>query len=191
VTDPALPNAVAPSADGLPRRAIPAPTTTDERAALDLKGIPVVAIVGSCMNCGKTAAACAMVREFAHQGLRIDGLKATGVSLRRDILALEDAGARATAIFTDLGVVSTTAANSAQATRMLLSRLAAQNADAAHRPDLIVLERGDGLPGAYGVDAILGHIHLHPGTSCVACHYQLLACRSQLHWVAGHAQSSR
>jgi ribosome-associated protein len=35
VTDPALPNAVAPSADGLPRRATPAPTT-DERAALEL-----------------------------------------------------------------------------------------------------------------------------------------------------------
>ena len=35
MTDPALPNAVAPSADGLPRRATPAPTT-DERAALDL-----------------------------------------------------------------------------------------------------------------------------------------------------------
>jgi ribosome-associated protein len=35
VTDPALPNAVAPSADGLPRRATP-PPTTDERAALDL-----------------------------------------------------------------------------------------------------------------------------------------------------------
>ncbi|MEO8197800.1 MAG: hypothetical protein ABI689_13875, partial [Thermoanaerobaculia bacterium] len=67
---------------------------------LDLQGIPVIAMVGSCMNCGKTAAACALVREFAHQGLRVDGLKATGVSLRRDILALEDAGARATAIFT-------------------------------------------------------------------------------------------
>ena len=35
MTDPALPNATAPSADGLPRRATPAPTT-DERAALDL-----------------------------------------------------------------------------------------------------------------------------------------------------------
>ncbi|MBP7588720.1 MAG: hypothetical protein KBA72_12275 [Thermoanaerobaculia bacterium] len=138
-----------------------------ERPALDLKGIPVVAIVGSCMNCGKTAAACAMVREFAHQGLRIDGLKATGVSLRRDILALEDAGARATAIFTDLGVVSTTAANSAQATRMLLSRLAAQNADAAHRPDLIVLELGDGLLGAYGVDAILADPDLRAAFTAV------------------------
>lgn len=126
-----------------------------EKPLLDLKGIPVVALVGSCMNCGKTAAACALVREFAHQGLRIDGLKATGVSLRRDILALEDAGARATAIFTDLGIVSTTARNSAQATRTLLTRLAAQSVEPAHRPDLIVLELGDGLLGAYGVDAIL------------------------------------
>jgi ribosome-associated protein len=36
VTDPALPNAGAPSADGLPRRANPALITSDERAALDL-----------------------------------------------------------------------------------------------------------------------------------------------------------
>jgi ribosome-associated protein len=36
VTDPALPNAVAPSADGLPRRTNAAPVLTDERAALDL-----------------------------------------------------------------------------------------------------------------------------------------------------------
>ena len=36
MTEPALPSTVAPSADGLPRRASPAPTTTDERAALDL-----------------------------------------------------------------------------------------------------------------------------------------------------------
>ena len=36
MTDPALPNAGARSADGLPRRADPVPTTSDERAALDL-----------------------------------------------------------------------------------------------------------------------------------------------------------
>ncbi len=131
---------------------------------LDLQGIPVIAMVGSCMNCGKTAAACALVREFAHQGLRVDGIKATGVSLRRDILALEDAGARATAIFTDLGVVSTTAKNSAQATRMLLTRLAAQSPEKA---DLIVLELGDGLLGAYGVDAILGDPELRSAFTAV------------------------
>jgi ribosome-associated protein len=36
VTEPALPNAVARKADGLPRRAEPVPTVDDERAALDL-----------------------------------------------------------------------------------------------------------------------------------------------------------
>jgi hypothetical protein len=32
----------------------------------------------------------------------VDAFKATGVALRRDILAMEDAGARNTMIFTDL-----------------------------------------------------------------------------------------
>jgi ribosome-associated protein len=36
VTEPALPNAVAPKADGLPRRAKRAPAPTTDRAALDL-----------------------------------------------------------------------------------------------------------------------------------------------------------
>ncbi|HZF13803.1 MAG TPA: hypothetical protein VFE33_33845 [Thermoanaerobaculia bacterium] len=114
-------------------------------------GVPVVALVGSCMNCGKTAAACTLVRHLAHSGATVDAFKATGVSLRRDVLAMEDAGARATAIFTDLGVVSTTAANAPAVTRTLLSRLGGK----ADRPDAIVAELGDGLLGAYGVAAIL------------------------------------
>jgi hypothetical protein len=121
----------------------------DAAAPVMTGGVPVVALVGSCMNCGKTAAACALVRELSHGGLTVDGFKATGVSLRRDVLAMEDAGARTTAIFTDLGVVTTTGANAALVTRTLLTRLA------ANRPDAIVAELGDGLLGAYGVAAIL------------------------------------
>src|SRR3712207_615862 len=101
------------------------------------------------MNCGKTAAACTLVRQLSHVGWAVDGLKATGVSLRRDVLAMEDAGARSTAIFTDLGAVSSTPANAPAVTRMLVSRLASA------RPDAIVAELGDGLLGAYGVAAIL------------------------------------
>lgn len=120
-----------------------------EAPALVTHGVPLVALVGTCMSAGKTAAACAIVRELVHEGMTLDAFKATGVSLRRDILAMEDAGARRTAIFTDLGVVATTRANSARVTRVLASRLAAE------RPDAIVVELGDGLLGAYGVDAIL------------------------------------
>ena len=44
-----------------------------------------------------------------HLGMQVAACKATGVSLRRDILAMEDAGAGETMIFSDLGVVTTTA----------------------------------------------------------------------------------
>jgi len=121
-----------------------------KNAKLDTKGIPVVAVAGTCMDSGKTAAACAIVSRLRHKGLVVDAFKATGVSARRDILAMEDAGARETRIFTDLGVVTTTDANGPDLTKTMLNELAEGH------PDVIVFELGDGLLGAYGVEAILG-----------------------------------
>jgi hypothetical protein len=121
----------------------------DFNAPLDTRGVPVVAIAGTCMEAGKTAAACAIVSRMRHRGLLIDVFKATGVSLRRDILAMEDAGARRALIFTDLGVVTTTRANGPALTRTMLTELA------TGKPDVIVFELGDGILGTYGVDAIL------------------------------------
>src|SRR6185295_6759406 len=133
----------------------------DPQAPITTAGVPVVALVGTCMNCGKTAAACTLVRHLSHAGWTVDGLKATGVSLRRDVLAMEDAGARATALFTDLGVVSTTPANAPAVTRTLVTRLAAA------RPDAIVAELGDGLMGAYGVAAILADPEIRAAMTAV------------------------
>jgi hypothetical protein len=62
---------------------------------------------------------------------------------------MEDAGARNTGIFTDYGIVATSSANAPALTRNLLNMLA------EHRPDAIMFELGDGLLGAYGVEAIL------------------------------------
>jgi hypothetical protein len=121
---------------------------------LNVEGIPVVALVGSCMNAGKTAAACSLIQEFAQRGLKVVAGKTTGVSLRRDIYAMEDAGARAVSIFTDLGIVTTTPEIAPRAARTLLTNLA------QGRPDVIVLELGDGLLGLYGVDAILNDVAL-------------------------------
>src|SRR5687767_227776 len=72
-------------------------------ATLDAQNVPVVALAGSCMEAGKTAAACSIVSRMRHRGLTVDVFKATGVSLRRDILAMQDSGARNAMIFTDLG----------------------------------------------------------------------------------------
>jgi hypothetical protein len=121
----------------------------DPDAKLDTRGVPVVALAGTCMEAGKTAAACAIVARMRHRGLVVDAFKATGVSLRRDILAMEDAGARQSMIFTDLGVVTTTGLNGPALTRTMLTELA------AGKPDVIVFELGDGILGTYGVDAIL------------------------------------
>ena len=121
----------------------------DPDAKLDTHGVPVVALAGTCMEAGKTAAACAVISRMRHRGLVVDAFKATGVSLRRDILAMEDAGARRSAIFTDLGVVTTTRANGPALTRTMLTELS------AGKPDVIVFELGDGILGTYGVDAIL------------------------------------
>jgi hypothetical protein len=121
----------------------------EQNAKLDTKGVPVVALAGTCMEAGKTAAACAIVSRMRHRGLIIDAFKATGVSLRRDILAMEDAGARNSMIFTDLGVISTTRANGPALTRTMLTELS------NGKPDVIVFELGDGILGTYGVDSIL------------------------------------
>jgi hypothetical protein len=118
-------------------------------AKLDTRGVPVVALAGTCMEAGKTAAACAVISRMRHRGLIVDAFKATGVSLRRDILAMEDSGARRSLIFTDLGVVTTTRANGPALTRTMLTELS------AGKPDVIVFELGDGILGTYGVDAIL------------------------------------
>ena len=121
----------------------------DYNATVNTRNVPVVALAGTCMEAGKTAAACAIVSRMRHRGLNIHAFKATGVSLRRDILAMEDAGAKRSAIFTDYGVVTTTAKTGPAITRTLLTEMAQGD------PDVIVFELGDGLLGAYGVEAIL------------------------------------
>jgi hypothetical protein len=52
---------------------------------------------------------------------------------------MEDAGARQTLIFTDMGVVTTTPDIAPRVARTILTHLAAEN------PDVMVLELGDGF----------------------------------------------
>lgn len=111
--------------------------------------VPVIYIAGTCMNAGKTAAACALVRRLSQEGIKVGGAKLTGVSLLRDVLSMRDYGAEAICDFTDAGVACTSRETSAGIARIILSEL-------AHRGvDLIVAETGDGIMGEYGVQTIL------------------------------------
>lgn len=110
---------------------------------------PIVALVGTCMDAGKTTAAAVLIGDLVRRGLRVAAGKLTGVSLRRDVLAMQDCGADPVAVFTDFGVVTTNEGNSAAAAHSLITHLADEE------PDLLVLELGDGILGTYGVHAIL------------------------------------
>jgi hypothetical protein len=69
--------------------------------------IPVVLIVGTSMDAGKTLAGTRLVRRLRARGLRIVAAKLTGVGRHRDVLALGDAGADWTMDFVDAGLPST------------------------------------------------------------------------------------
>jgi hypothetical protein len=123
--------------------------STAVRGKPEAKAVPVIYISGTCMNAGKTHAACAVVRRLSQEGLRVGGAKLTGVSLLRDILSMRDYGAEAVLDFTDAGVACTGPETSARLARVILSELAARDVD------VIIAETGDGIMGEYGVQTIL------------------------------------
>lgn len=110
---------------------------------------PLVLVAGTCMNSGKTMAAVEIVRYLSRQGMKVAGAKLTGVSLMRDTLALLDAGAYRCHDFTDTGCVSTNEQTAPGITRSILAALQKD------RPDVVVMELGDGISGRYGVQTIL------------------------------------
>ena len=128
----------------------------------DLNSLPpLVALVGSSMDAGKTSAATALIQELVRRRVRVSAAKATGVSLRRDVLSMEDAGAFESLVFTDFGVVTTQPKNAPALARAMLARLARR------RPDVVVMELGDGLLGTYGVDAILSDPVFQQAMKCM------------------------
>ncbi|TVR04154.1 MAG: hypothetical protein EA398_02915 [Deltaproteobacteria bacterium] len=117
---------------------------------LDPAGPPLVLILGTCMNSGKTFAAAEIVRILSHNGVRIAAGKLSGVAAQRDLLHMADNGAVATASFLDCGLPSTVNAPDLGA----VARSVIQHLEKS-RPELILLELGDGIIGGYNTGSIL------------------------------------
>lgn len=118
--------------------------------ALPAAGPPLVLILGTCMNSGKTFAAAEAIRILSHSGVRIAAGKLSGVAAQRDLLHMADNGAAATASFLDCGLPSTVnAPDLASVARAVIQHLERS------RPDAILLELGDGIIGGYNTGSIL------------------------------------
>jgi hypothetical protein len=124
---------------------------------------PIILVSGTCMNSGKTTAACEIIRVLKGRGYRLAAAKLAGVATQRDVLNMEDHGAICALSFSDAGLPSTTHADTCvvPAAKGILAALNDCN------PDAIVVEFGDGIMGHYGVDLLLkdrelmGHVKAH------------------------------
>jgi hypothetical protein len=111
---------------------------------------PVLVLVGTCMNAGKTTAASVITRYVRRRNRMVHAGKVTGVAAIKDLQLFEDNGAGKTLSFLSCGLPSTCyRGDVVSVARTLLAHLARE------APDLIILEMGDGLMGEYGVDDVL------------------------------------
>ncbi len=113
-------------------------------------GPPLILVLGTCMNSGKTYAASESIRLLSHSGVRIAAGKLSGVAALKDILSMQDNGAVSVSSFLHCGLPSTVNMKDlASVARAVIAELEKSN------PDLIVLELGDGIIGGYNLGSIL------------------------------------
>ena len=106
------------------------------------KSIPVIAIVGTSMNSGKTTAAASLTHGLSRAGLSVAAIKATGTGSGNDVWALEDAGADLVLDFTDAGYPSTYKLSDKKVEDIFNLLIGSAKAASV---DVVVVEVADGL----------------------------------------------
>ncbi|MCA8912624.1 MAG: hypothetical protein KDB82_13045 [Planctomycetes bacterium] len=126
--------------------------------------IPIVAVSGTCMSAGKTKAVAELCQLLSQRGLRVNAGKLSGVAARRDLFSFEDHGARRTVSFVDTGLPSTANLDSiAEVSKTIVNDLAKD------KPDVILLELGDGIIGGYSVLTYFDDDELYKHTTVHIC----------------------
>ncbi|HTI14957.1 MAG TPA: hypothetical protein VL461_10355 [Dictyobacter sp.] len=122
-----------------------------ERTTTLPSSAPIIGIVGTCMNIGKTTAIVKIIKHFKHKGLKIAGVKLSGVASTQDLDTIADAGASPVLGFMDAGLPST-CNNADEVVEVAISVIAEANKS---NPDVIIAEFGDGILGGYHVGDII------------------------------------
>lgn len=117
------------------------------------KCAPIVAVLATCMDSGKTTLVCKLAEHFRNNGLTVVGAKLTGVAFMQDPLKMKDSGLAKIMDFVDAGLPSTcgSAQDAVKAACGIITELN------KGEPDLILAEFGDGIIGEYNVSSIISH----------------------------------
>lgn len=116
---------------------------------------PIIAFIGTRMDCGKTTMACKIALGLKNAGKKIVAIKPTGVAFSQDLYKLKEYGAIQAMDFVDMGLPSTCNGNLKE---VVLATENLINTAKSYNPDLILMEFGDSLLGAYHVKDILNYI---------------------------------
>jgi len=104
--------------------------------------IPVIAVLGSAMDSGKTTSAAHLVRGLTRVGLRAGYAKVTGTGAAGDPMLVTDAGAFVVRDFTDVGHATTYRLSTEALEEVLVSLIGQLRDEGA---EIAVLEIADGL----------------------------------------------
>ena len=144
-----------------------------------LPRIPVILVLGTCMNSGKTAVCKQILRLFSQKGFNVNAGKVAGVAACADLEAMRKSGAGRVLSFNDLGLPSSAhLSDLSTVARSLVHHLSSP------RPDFTLLEAGDGILGGYHVDSLLHDDHLLERiVSVVLCANDLMGVWGSLEWL--------
>ena len=113
------------------------------RTLISAQKKPVIAVLGTSMNSGKTTTATALVKGLTTAGAKVTAIKATGTGAGNDLWMYADAGAYRILDFTDVGHPSTYKL-SPETIRECFDRLVSV-AQSDQDSDFIIVEVADGL----------------------------------------------
>ena len=136
--------------------------------------IPVIAVIGTSMNSGKTTTAASVVRGLHKAGKRVAAIKSTGTGAGNDLWEYADSGATKVYDFTDAGYASTYKLSDHQISDCFLSLI--NTAADENEIDAIVVEVADGL--------------LHDETLNLVSSNAFKSCVSSVLFAAGEAMGA-
>lgn len=144
-----------------------------------LPEVPLVLVLGTCMNSGKTTVCKTVVKNFTSRGYKIHGGKVAGVACQQDLIALKKSGASRVKSFHDFGLASSADVPSlVPVARSIFHHLSDPT------PDFIVLEMGDGILGGYHVSSIFTDAELLSRQVCtVICANDYMGVWGSLEWL--------
>ena len=148
---------------------------------------PLILVMGTCMNSGKTAVCKEILRLFSDRGFSLNAGKVAGVACFRDLKGMKEAGAQEVLSFHDFSLASTAQVSDLRpVARSLVHHLAKSE------PDFIVLEMGDGILGGYQVASLFEDLEfLERGLCIVLCANDFMGVWGSLQWMTQQGYDPR